>query len=136
MNTADPARPRGRVLLVEDNAEAAYYVTRVLTRMGGFDVVHLLDPAVALQRAIAEPWDLVLTDVDLPGMSGLDLLMALRREVPALPVAVITARIIIGAAAETLRQHADAYLEKPVPPARLLEVVASLVAGGAAQPPA
>lgn len=136
MNTPDPARPRGRILLVEDNAEAAYYIVRVLTTMGHFEVVHLLDPAVALRRAIAEPWDLVLTDVDLPGMSGLDLLRALRQEVPALPVAVVTADVIVGAVAHALRKGADAYLEKPIPPARLVAVAASLIAGTAAEPSA
>jgi len=136
MNTADPVRPRGRILLVEDNADAAYYLTRVLTTMGDFDVAHTLDPAVALRRATTEPWDLVLTDVDLPGMSGLDLLRALRQADPALPVAVITADVIAGAAADALNHGADAYLEKPVSPARLLAVVAALTAGRAARPPA
>ena len=133
MNTADPARPRGRILLVEDDADAAYYIMRVLTTMGYFDVVHLLDPAVALRRAVAEPWDLVLTDVDLPGMSGLDLLRALRREVPALPVAVVTARVP-SVAADALRLGAGAYLEKPVPAAHLVAVTAALIAGPAAKP--
>ena len=74
MSTPDLGRPRGRILVVEDDSEAAYYAVRVLTRMGHFNVVHTFDPVVALRRATAEPWDLVLTDVDLPGMTGLELL--------------------------------------------------------------
>ena len=77
MTTADPVR-RGRILLVEDDREAAWFAVYVLTTMGRFEVTHTLDPRVALDRARSEPWDLVLTDLHLPAMSGLDLLGAPR----------------------------------------------------------
>ena len=136
MSTPDLGRPRGRILVVEDDSEAAYYAVHVLTRMGHFNVVHTFDPVVALYRATAESWDLVLTDVDLPGMTGLELLAALREAVPALPVAVITAHITSSANADALRKSADAFLEKPVPPARLVAVVTALIAGTAGCPSA
>ena len=78
MTTADSAR-RGRILLVEDDHEAAYFAVHVLTTRGHFDVIHTMDPRVALDRTRSERWDLVLTDLDLPGMTGLDLLAALVR---------------------------------------------------------
>ena len=131
MNAADPVRPRARILVVEDDPEAAFYAVHVLTTMGHFEVVHTRDPADALQRASSEPWDLVLTDLDMPGMTGLELLRALRRTVPALPVAVITAHVTIGATAAELRKSADAFLEKPVPAARLVAVAAALIARAA-----
>ena len=65
-------------------------------RDGQFDVTHTFDPAVALRLASSEPWDLVLTDVEMPGMTGLQLLEALRLVAPALPVAVITAHATAG----------------------------------------
>jgi len=136
MSTPDPARARGRILLVEDDSDAAYYAVHVLTTMGHFDVVRTLDPVVALRRATAEPWDLVLTDVDLPGMTGLELFTALRQAVPALPVAVVTANVSISPDVETLRKEADAFLEKPVPPARLVAVASALIAGAAPRPSA
>jgi CheY-like chemotaxis protein len=131
MNTADPGRPRGRILVVEDDPDAAFYAVHVLTTMGHFDVVHTRDPADALRRACTENWDLVLTDVDMPGMTGLELLGALRQSVPGLPVALITAHVTMGGTASELRTSADAFLEKPVPPARLVEVAAALIAGAA-----
>ena len=113
--------------MVEDDADGAYYAVHVLTRMGRFRVSHTPDPAAALRLAVAEPWDLVLTDVDLPGMTGLELLTALRQAVPGLPVAIMTARAddrpIIG----ILRSTADAFLEKPVSPNRLVAVVSALI---------
>ena len=117
--------------MVEDDPEAAFYAVHVLTTMGHFDVAHTPDPAVALQRATSEQWDLVLTDLDMPGMTGLELLAELRQAVPALPVAIITAHVITGATAAELRKSADAFLEKPVPPARLVAVAAALIAGSA-----
>jgi DNA-binding response OmpR family regulator len=130
----DPATARGRILLVEDDADGAHYAAYVLTTMGHFEVGYTPDPAVALQRARSEPWDLVLADVDLPSMTGTQLLEALRQAVPALPIAVMTAHVAIGAAMESLRRSADAFLEKPVPPARLIAVVSALIAGAADRP--
>ena len=62
------------------------------------------------------------------------MLEALRQTVPALPVAVMTAHVAIGAAMESLRRSADAFLEKPVPPAGLIAVESALIAGAAARP--
>ena len=120
--------------MVEDDADGAYYAVHVLTTMGHFEVEHTPDPAVALQRARSEPWDLVLADADLPSVTGTEMLEALRQAVPALPVAVMTAHVAIGAVMESLRRSADAFLEKPVPPDRLIAVASALIAGAAACP--
>jgi DNA-binding NtrC family response regulator len=129
MTTADSARP-GRILLVEDDHEAAYFAVHVLTTMGRFDVTHTSDPRVALQRVRTEPWDLVLTDLDLPVMSGLDLLTAVRGVAPALPVAVITAATALDPAMDAARRQAAAFLPKPVPADRLVAVAAALIGDG------
>lgn len=67
----------------------------------------------ALRLAADEHWDLVLTDLDMPGMTGLELLGALRQVAPALPVTVVSAHVLDGVPAGLLR-HADHYLEKPL----------------------
>ena len=126
MTTEDSVRP-GRILLVEDDHDAACYAVHVLTTLGRFDVTHTTDPRVALDRASSEPWDLVLTDLDLPGMTGLELLAALREATPVLPVAVLTAELPEGAALGRLLAIADAYLEKPVLPGRLVAAVTALI---------
>ena len=126
MTTADFAG-RGRILLVEDDREAAYFAVHVLTTRGRFDVTHTMDPRVALDRARSERWDLVLTDLDLPTMTGLDLLGALRQAVPALPVAVITAGAAFGPGVDAARRQADAFLHKPVPAAELVAMATALI---------
>jgi CheY-like chemotaxis protein len=76
---------------VEDDPEAALFAVHVLANRGRFEVTHTADPAVALRLAASERWDLVLADLELPGMTGLELIDALRRVAPAVPVAVVTA---------------------------------------------
>ena len=120
----------GRVLVVEDDLVTARFLTHVLGVRGGFDVTHTADPAIALKRASSETWDLVLTDVEMPGMTGLQLLEALRRLAPDLPVAVMTANASLDYAVGALRSRADEFLQKPVKPEQLLVTVAALVDKG------
>jgi CheY-like chemotaxis protein len=123
--TADPVS-QGRVLLVEDDPDAALFLTHVLARRGGFDVTSVADPATALGLVTRDSWDLVITDYDLPGMTGVDLLAAIRVAEPALPVLVVTAREPLPAPARMLRP--DALLTKPVPSAQLVATAAGLIA--------
>ena len=120
MTSAEHDGRPGRILLVEDDAVAAHFAMHVLGRQGGFEVVHTPDPAVALQRVSSEAWDLVLTDAELPGMTGLELLEAVRRLSPGLPIAVITAHEPGETTVQALRKRADEFLQKPVRPDRLL----------------
>jgi CheY-like chemotaxis protein len=128
MTTPVPVR-RGRILLVEDDHEAALFAVHVLTTMGSFEVTHTTDPRVALDRACSEPWDLVLTDLHLPAMTGLDLLGALRQAVPALPVVVVTADVTPAPGLDAARRQADAFLHKPIPAAELVAVTTALIRG-------
>jgi CheY-like chemotaxis protein len=116
---------RGRILLVEDDPEAALFAVTVLAKRGQFEVTHTADPAVALELAAAGCWDLVVTDVDMPGMTGLELVAALRQIAPALPVAVLTAHAHLRTAALLCR--ADEFLTKPVRVDRLLATAAALI---------
>ena len=90
MHASDHDHAAGRILIVDDDPVTGRFLSNLLGDGGGFDVVCTTDPASALQRASTERWDLVLTDVEMPGMTGLELLQALRRAAPGLPVVVIT----------------------------------------------
>jgi CheY-like chemotaxis protein len=119
MSATSPASARGRILVVEDDPEAALFAVFVLANRGQFDVTHTADPAVALRLATDEHWDLVLTDV-------------LRRIAPALPVAVVTAHAPAGPAEAELARGADAYLEKPLGINQLISTAAALISHGRA----
>jgi two-component system response regulator HydG len=132
MTSSDRQEAPGRILVVDDDPVTGRFLTNLLGAGGGFDVTHTLDPAIALQRASSEKWDLVLTDVEMPGMTGLELLQALRRVSPDLPVVVLTAHASLDYAVRALRDNADEFLQKSTPPDQLLASVSSLVAKGRA----
>jgi len=104
---------RPRVLVVEDHAELRSYVARILART--YFVETAENALTALQRMRAHAPDLVLTDMMMPGMTGLELLEAMRAE-PALddvPVIVVTALAAVEARLAALRAGAADYLLKP-----------------------
>nr|MBA3686044.1 sigma-54-dependent Fis family transcriptional regulator [Planctomycetota bacterium] len=105
----DPAR----VLIVDDDAAVCWALEQALAGSGY--VVSVAADAIAARRAIRRvPPDVVLTDVRMPGESGLDLLAALRLEHPELPVIVMTAHGTMESAIEAVRRGAFDYLPKPL----------------------
>jgi len=132
MTSSPASTPQARILLVEDDPEAARFAVHVLGIQGDFDVTHTTDPAVALRLARAGPWDLVVTDVEMPGMTGIELLEELRRQDPLLPVAVVTAHVTMDNAVSARRKRADEFLEKPLRPDLLIETATALIERGRA----
>ncbi len=128
MEASEPGQRDGRILLIDDDAALDDYLTRVLRERGGFDFTHELDPADALRRVGTEQWDLVITDLELPNMSGLELLERVHELVPGLPVAVITGHPSVEAAVSALRAAAVEFLSKPVSPRELIAKVTGLIA--------
>jgi len=129
MGTEYQPTPRGRILLVEDDPDTARFIMHVLGR-AGFDLEHAPDPTVALPRIGPERWDLVITDIEMPDMTGIELLETLRREAPALPVAVITAHVTVDNTLGALRARADEFLQKPLRPDALVATVTALISRG------
>ena len=111
-----------RILLVDDNEELLYSLSRIF-RNAGFNVVSAPDAESALETLPSEAPDVVLTDLRLPGQSGLDLLRAVRQVLPRVPVLLVTAYgdEDTRAAAET--HGAFAMLTKPVLRQELLDNV-------------
>jgi DNA-binding response OmpR family regulator len=122
----------GRILLVDDDPVGARYVMQILGKRAGFEVSHAADPATGLALAGSESWDLVLTDVEMPDMSGDELLTELRQTSPGLPIALLTSHQPTDSAVSALRGKADGFLAKPVPPGDLIDTVTALVAKGRA----
>lgn len=126
MSSSSADGTRGRILVVEDDPEAALFVVHVLASRGRFEVTHTADPAEALRLAAAGHWDLLLTDLDMPGMTGLELLGALRTVAPGLPVAVVSAH----APGTIAGVQADEYLEKPLRVDQLIAMATALTGRG------
>src|ERR1700753_948850 len=92
MEANEPDRSRGRILLIDAAPALAGYFSRVLRARGGFEVVHEPDAAAGLRRIEGQSWDLLLTDIEMPGMTGLELLDRVRQLVPELPGGALSAR--------------------------------------------
>ena len=123
--------PGRRVLLVDDDPAYGEYVRRVLTS-GGFEVSHQPDAESALDQMRAERWDLLITDIRLPGMNGLELLDRVRELAPGLPVAVLTGHASVDYAVSALRGAAAEFLQKPVSRPDLIARATALIEAGRA----
>ncbi len=101
-----------RLLLVEDNLELADWLARILRR-GNFVVDVLHDGEAADHALLLETYDLVILDLTLPSMSGMQLLRRLRSRGETVPVIILTANANVDGRVAGLDQGADDYLAKP-----------------------
>ena len=84
----------------------------------------------ALRRASTEPWDVVVLDVSLPDRSGLDVLKELHRDLPALPILVLSMHSEEQFAVRVLRAGAAGYVTKKAAARELVTAVKKVLAGG------
>jgi two-component system NtrC family response regulator len=101
-------------VLVVDDEESQRSVLAGFLRKRGLQVSAAATAAEALEIARGSVLDLVLTDLRMPGMTGVELLEALRRQVPDLPVIVMTAFGTVANAVDAMKKGAADYLTKPI----------------------
>ena len=110
------------ILVVEDEAKMRRLLELHLDEEG-FVVHSAADAETGLQLLIREKPDLVVTDLRLPGMSGLEFLQAVKRVNAALPVVVMTAYGTVESAVEAMKVGASDYVTKPFSLAELVLVI-------------
>jgi DNA-binding NtrC family response regulator len=113
MTDATPGFEPGCVLLVDDDPDLLYTV-KLFLELDGHRVVTTTNVSEALVALDREPVDVVVTDLVLPGLSGIDLLTALRRARETVEVVLVTGHADVSSATDALRQRAFDYLAKPV----------------------
>jgi len=101
------------LLLADDDRPQREMLAGALEQ-DGYAVLQAADGAEALARLRREPVDLLLSDLRMPGLDGLELLDAARRLNPLLPVVVLTAFGTVETAVEAMRRGAFTFLVKPV----------------------
>jgi DNA-binding response OmpR family regulator len=120
-----------KVLIVEDERRIAAFLAKGLRRQG-YDVACAYTGSEALELAGVggshPPVDLVMLDLGLPDIDGLDVLRTLRDRGSEVPVIVLTARTEASDRAEALRLGAVEYLTKPLPFPEVLGSVRSSLA--------
>ena len=117
-----------RLLLVEDHAELSIWVAKTL-RQSGFVVDVVERGEHALSALLTQPSDLVILDLSLPGMDGLDVLRRIRAQekTARVPVLILTARATLDDKVKGLNLGADDYLAKPFEVAELEARIKSLL---------
>ena len=102
-----------RLLLVEDKAELRQMLKLALSK-AGYQVQEAADGTEASRLIHSQPFSLVLTDLKLPGCSGLDLLRQVQEVDPGIPVIVMTAYGSIEEAVRAMKEGAYDFIQKPV----------------------
>ena len=118
-----------RVLVVDDNRINREIAVEMLCGVG-LDAVAVEDGRVAAERALAESFDLVLLDLQMPGLDGIAVTERIRREKGAdvLPVVAMTASVMAVDRARCLAAGMNAHLSKPLEPEALWEVLLRWIA--------
>lgn len=118
----------GKILVIEDNRDSRDILAKLL-RMSGYDVTSANDGEAGLAEALKQGPDLIITDIHMPNMNGIEFVQRVRNDqaLDKTPVLVVTA---FGAhvAREAIDAGADAAAEKPFDFDRFLQTVEQLIA--------
>jgi LmbE family N-acetylglucosaminyl deacetylase len=114
------------VLLVEDDELLAAVLLELAGSLG--EAFWAPSAEQALDVLDSEDWDLLVTDIELPGIDGLELARLVRRSHPPIAVLVLTAHSSVEYAVQALRADADDFMAKPVDAQTLLSKLAELIA--------
>ncbi len=104
--------PKGKILVVDDEAKMRR-VLQIILQKEGYEAVTAKDGREALQKAEKENFDLVLTDMKMPGLSGIDLLKRITESDEEIPVIMVTAYGTVETAVKAMKEGAHDYLLKP-----------------------
>ena len=114
---------KAKILLIEDDPSIAETLKRVLAEEG-YQVIVERRGDEGLARSAKEPFQLVITDLKLPGLSGLDLVRQLHSAQPRLPIILVTAFGTTETAIEAMKFGAFDYVLKPFDIGKMIELVA------------
>jgi two-component system OmpR family response regulator len=112
--------------MVEDDLEITQLLETYLKRYG-LEMMSVTLPSVALEKLKIEQYDLVLLDLGLPEMDGLELCKLIKAEYPSLPVVISTARADVSDKVVAFDVGADDYIAKPYEPRELVARIQSIL---------
>jgi DNA-binding NarL/FixJ family response regulator len=120
-----------KVLVVDDHAAVRSRLAEIIE--GAFDGVHVGqagDGDKALQAAQQHAWDLVVLDINLPGLTGLETLALMHEESPALPVIMVSFHAGLHYVKRSFGLGASGYVSKLTVAEDLVEAIEAVLAGG------
>lgn len=101
------------ILCIEDNQTNMLLISRVV-EAEGHHLIHAPDGETAVEKLNSELPDLILLDVNLPGMNGLDLARQIREDKREVPIIAVTANVLVGDRERCLEAGCNDYLPKPL----------------------
>jgi len=122
-----------RVLVIDDEQVVLDSVRRIL-EAEGMVVDSSLIGREGLEWALGRPYDLVLSDIRMPGIGGMRVLRDIKRAKPSLPVVIITGYATVGSAVQAMKLGASDYVEKPFTPDGLFAAVRAACEAEAGEP--
>ncbi|MBN1615584.1 MAG: response regulator [Deltaproteobacteria bacterium] len=117
-----------RILVVEDN-EQNRYLMQYMLEQNDYDVITANDGAQAVIMAASEKPDLILMDIQLPDMDGLEVTRRIRASEAdgKIPIVAVTSFAMAGDREKALAAGCDGYIEKPINPGTFLGEIAKYV---------
>jgi DNA-binding NarL/FixJ family response regulator len=120
-----------RVSIVEDDGEIRAHLAQLIAEADGFVLVSdHRDGSEAIPTILREQPDVVLMDINLPGLSGIECARVLKQKLPALQILMLTIYEDNESIFESLKAGASGYLLKRTPSAKLLEAIRDVTSGG------
>ena len=118
---------RPRALVVDDAPDVTEMIAMFL-RHAGFDAVMAFSAAEALEAARSEQFEVIVSDIGMPGMNGYDLAVALRSlpEYSSVPMIAVTGFSMYDDKGRALASGFNAHMTKPINPMSLLDLIKSL----------
>lgn len=121
-----PAAPSKRIAIVDDEPVIRSLLERLL-KIAGYDTVSYPDGKAALAACSHESFDLLITDLRMPGLDGFELMEHLKSQQPRLPVIVLTAHGDVDNAIRALRRKACDFITKPFDTCNILNSVRRVI---------
>jgi CheY-like chemotaxis protein len=116
---------RRTILIVEDSELNRDLLVQIFE--GSYDIEVAADGQAAVQIAAARQLDLILMDIGLPGLSGLDAVRAIRARSLDVPIIAVSSRVMPGDRDLAFEAGCDEFVSKPIDDLRLVEMVDRLV---------
>ena len=123
-------KTNSRILVVDDNTAFCENIADIL-ELHGYEVVAVGDGVKALEEVQADGFDLVLMDIKMPVMNGLEVFKKIKEIIPRLPVILMTAYAVEDLIEEALQGGIFGVLYKPFDPERLFSIIESALPDGA-----
>lgn len=121
---------KAKVLIIEDNEQNMYLLTFLLDRHG-LEVVQARDGREGIETAVAENPDLILLDIQLPGMDGYSVARELRtiETMAGVPIVAVTSYAMVGDREKAFAAGCTGYIEKPINPETFVSQIEDFLPG-------